>query len=505
MTKYELIRLCKEGDKGAMEILYSTYSMRMMSIIRKYVSDKKASEDILHDGFIVIFTNLEKLKDENSFEFWMGSIMRNISLKYLERLDLFSMLEEDIDIIDVPDTNDILTYEELNTIIEKLPNGYKTIFRLAVLENKSHKEISKILGITPSTSASQLYHAKVLLRKLITDYRTKYYALLIIFIAQFIYLHLDNIEDAHISPKQTQIVTQTNKAIHPNTVNVKISKKHELSNALKRKQSHKEFDIASSCVVPQSIYPDTLPSVSNISDACKDTTHTDEIGITDSIKSPIKRSDKLLNLGIKYSQSNLNKKGWNISMAYSTTYSNITTSLSFNDNGIISTQPLQTDYHYDVPLTLGITLDRRLNSNISLSTGISLTYQKGYINYKLEDRDAKSDFHNYYLSIPIGINYNMVNTKHFSGYIPCKFGIDIPIGTRTHTSNPFYLNLPQQKEQTPQLFISSGIGIGYRVSERFDVYIEPSIKYYLNKSPEPSIWMGKRFEFNLPVGFRYSW
>lgn len=144
MTKYELIRLCKEGDKGAMEILYSTYSMRMMSIIRKYVSDKKASEDILHDGFIVIFTNLEKLKDENSFEFWMGSIMRNISLKYLERLDLFSMLEEDIDIIDVPDTNDILTYEELDAIIEKLPNGYKTIFRLAVLENKSHKEISDL-------------------------------------------------------------------------------------------------------------------------------------------------------------------------------------------------------------------------------------------------------------------------------------------------------------------------------------------------------------------------
>lgn len=99
----------------------------------------------------------------------------------------------------------------------------------------------------------------------------------------------------------------------------------------------------------------------------------------------------------------------------------------------------------------------------------------------------------------------MINTKHFSGYIPCKFGIDIPIETKTQTSNPLYLNLPQQKGLTPQLFISSGIGIGYQVSERFDVYIEPSIKYYLNKSPEPSIWEGKRFEFNLPVGLRYSW
>lgn len=505
MTKYELIRLCKEGDKGAMGILYSTYSMRMMSIIRKYVSDKKASEDILHDGFIVIFTNLEKLKDENSFEFWMGSIMRNISLKYLERMDLFSMLEEDIDIIDVPDTNDILSYEELNTIIEKLPNGYKTIFRLAVLENKSHKEISKILGITPSTSASQLYHAKVLLRKLITDYRAKYYALLIIFITQFVYLYLDNREDAYVYTKQTQIATQTNKATHPNTVNIQINKNLELSNSLKRKQSNKVFDTVSSCVVTQSIYPDTMPSISNISDVCKDAKRTDERGTTDSIKSPIKQSDKLLNSGIKYSQSNLNKKGWNISMAYSTTYSNLTKSLSFNDNGIISTQPLQTDYHYDIPLTLGITLDRRLNSNISLSSGILITYQKGYINYKLEDRYAKSDFHNYYLSIPLGISYNMINTKHFSGYIPCKFGIDIPIETKTQTSNPFYLNLPQQKEQTPQLFISSGIGIGYRVSERFDIYIEPSIKYYLNKSPEPSIWEGKRFEFNLPIGIRYSW
>ena len=170
--------------------LYSTYFMRMMNIVRKYVSYKKASEDILHDGFIVIFTNIDKLKDENKLESWMGGIMRNLSLKYLEKLDLPSILD-DIEIADAPSSDYILSFEELSSIIDKLPTGYKTIFRLSVLENKSHKEIAEILGITPGTSSSQLFHAKELLRKLIKDYQTTL-DIFILIILSLIFINKDN-------------------------------------------------------------------------------------------------------------------------------------------------------------------------------------------------------------------------------------------------------------------------------------------------------------------------
>ena len=183
MTKAELIKHCQSGDKKAMEELYKMYSGRMISIIRKYIADAQAAQDILHDGFIIIFTHISDIKDSDKIEYWMGTIMKNLSIQYLSQLDVFDTIDNNFDIADTPDITDILTYDELDAIINRLPNGYKTIFRLSVLEEKSHKEISKILGISPSTSTSQLFHAKVLLRKLIREHLRGLLVLIVLLVA----------------------------------------------------------------------------------------------------------------------------------------------------------------------------------------------------------------------------------------------------------------------------------------------------------------------------------
>ena len=147
-----LIRRCENGDKDAMAELYRIYSPCMLRLVKRYVTDLSAAEDVLHDGFIIVFANIGKLKNTDKLEFWIRTIMKNLSLQYLKHLEATQLIDEEEEITDTPYTENKLSYEELDEIIGKLPTGYQKIFRLAVFENKSHKEIGEILGIAPNLS-----------------------------------------------------------------------------------------------------------------------------------------------------------------------------------------------------------------------------------------------------------------------------------------------------------------------------------------------------------------
>ncbi|MDE6754104.1 MAG: sigma-70 family RNA polymerase sigma factor [Muribaculaceae bacterium] len=169
MDNAEIINHCAEGDREAMELLYRRYRHKMMRIIRKYLHDDDAAEDVLHDGFILIFSRINEVKKPRYLEYWMATVMKNLCLDYLSNIDLTTILDEEFDTPDLPELEEIIPYEELERIIERLPKGYRNIFRLAVLENKSHKEIGKILGINPNSSSSQLFHARQLLQKMVAE------------------------------------------------------------------------------------------------------------------------------------------------------------------------------------------------------------------------------------------------------------------------------------------------------------------------------------------------
>lgn len=175
MTKEELVNLCKEGDEQALSLLYKTYAKKMKRICSQYVSDDQTANDLLHDGFIIIFTSIDTLRSSEKLESWMGKIMKNISLKYLEQcraitnipLDCIEEFEEPL----IPSySNNFPSYAIMLKMVESLPKGYCKIFKLAVLEGLSHKEIGILLNIAPHSSSSQLSRAKELLRKLLSQY-----------------------------------------------------------------------------------------------------------------------------------------------------------------------------------------------------------------------------------------------------------------------------------------------------------------------------------------------
>lgn len=167
------IDACKQGEREALGNLYKAYSGKLMRICRHYVKDESTAEDILHDAFIIIFTSIKSLKDNSKLEGWMITIVRNLALRFLQSTEkddipLYSLDIEPLSEEDEEEKN--IELELLLSAIESLPEGYREIFKLSVLDGLSHKEIGELLGINPHSSSSQLVRAKKMLRTILINY-----------------------------------------------------------------------------------------------------------------------------------------------------------------------------------------------------------------------------------------------------------------------------------------------------------------------------------------------
>ncbi len=171
MDNLRIVEKCKSGDRNAFGLLYQAYLPAMHEVVAYYIHNYDIVWDILHDGFLIAFTSIGSLKNGARIEAWLTSIMKNLSLQYLKDVSShISVPMSDTAIAGnveaATDEARELTWEELDKIIDRLPEGYGKVFRLAVLDGLSHKEIAALLGIAPHSSSSQLTHAKAMLRRM---------------------------------------------------------------------------------------------------------------------------------------------------------------------------------------------------------------------------------------------------------------------------------------------------------------------------------------------------
>lgn len=209
------IEACKQGEREALGNLYKAYSGRLMRICRHYVMDENIAADILHDAFIIIFTSIKMLKDNSKLEGWMITIVRNLSLKYLQNNSKDTLPLSGIGIELPADSNaeqQNIGLDLLLSAIESLPKGNREIFKLSVLDGLSHKEIGELLGIHPHSSSSQLARAKKMLRAILINYWA--WLLLPVLIPIYIYFIMRNKSDRISENKSATIDTPPTQAEH---------------------------------------------------------------------------------------------------------------------------------------------------------------------------------------------------------------------------------------------------------------------------------------------------
>ncbi|WP_064966379.1 RNA polymerase sigma factor [Tenacibaculum ovolyticum] len=156
-----LIKKAINNNREAQQQLFEQFSPKMLGVCRQYVKDLHHAEDLMLQGFLKVFTNLQKFKSEGSFEGWIRRIMVNTCLTYLNKKNPIRLTDEDYVFNDVAtESLENTSVEDIQTLIDKLPEGYKLVFNLYAIEGYKHSEISKKLNISEGTSKSQLFKAR---------------------------------------------------------------------------------------------------------------------------------------------------------------------------------------------------------------------------------------------------------------------------------------------------------------------------------------------------------
>ncbi|GAB3895894.1 RNA polymerase sigma factor [Larkinella knui] len=175
-TEAQMITALQRADGRAQKALFERYSSKMLTICVRYVSNRYEAEEILMDGFMRVFEKIGQYKSEGSFEGWIRRIMVNESLMYLRKNKQWRAeiaLEDTLPEADTTFADQDLIAEDLMNLLDQLPAGYKTVFNLYAIEGYSHAEIAESLGITESTSKSQLHRARALLQRLLMQLDVK--------------------------------------------------------------------------------------------------------------------------------------------------------------------------------------------------------------------------------------------------------------------------------------------------------------------------------------------
>ncbi|TNE54615.1 MAG: sigma-70 family RNA polymerase sigma factor [Bacteroidetes bacterium] len=176
----QIIQDFRQGKKSAFDRIYASYAPGMYAICLRYARCEDDAQDILQESFIKVYTKREQFRSDNSIGAWIKRITINSALSYIQTNYRLQLSDEertfDQAILQNQDNeqNERQKVDQLMKVLQALPIGYRTVFNLFVIDNLSHQEIAEYLGISESTSKSQLFKAKKMIRELLKQETVKH-------------------------------------------------------------------------------------------------------------------------------------------------------------------------------------------------------------------------------------------------------------------------------------------------------------------------------------------
>lgn len=172
MSLEQLIINCKKNDAKAQGQLYKLFSSKLFSLCLKYSRNRAEAQDVLQDSFITVFKKINQFEHKGSFEGWIKRVTINTALQRYRSKGVFEIVnEERIEDVVVEVEEDNLSMDYLLGLIQDLPDRYRLVFNLYVLDDYSHKEIADMLDISIGTSKSNLARARAILKEKIETHK----------------------------------------------------------------------------------------------------------------------------------------------------------------------------------------------------------------------------------------------------------------------------------------------------------------------------------------------
>jgi len=173
----DIIRRCKRGDRKAQESVYNLLAGKMFAVCLRYCANYEDARDLLHDGFVTVFTKIGQFHNEGSFEGWVRRIFVNHAIEHYRnnaKLPVVASIDDNDRYFAASEEDDEwgahqLTEAEILAMVDELPPQYKVVFNLYVIDGLSHRDISEKLGISEGTSRSNLLRARSILQKSVND------------------------------------------------------------------------------------------------------------------------------------------------------------------------------------------------------------------------------------------------------------------------------------------------------------------------------------------------
>ena len=568
-----LVEKAKQGDADAFSTLYQMYYPKMKGIcINILREDKAVVDDLVQDAFILALVSLKDLKNTHRFSQWLTSITTNLVLKYQEkgkRYDFISLSEIEDEFSSVLEDDNTsrqsISYEEIMSAIDSLPEGYKKIFNMSVLDGLSHQEISELLDIAPHSSSSQLSRAKAMLRNILSPRTMLIIVLALIVIPVYRYF---TAKKKLVSENDVNIVRtrKSNEDITP------IQKKPNVS--VSRTQNavlcsnHRSVQQGKNIVITVG---DSIKTGQNvileISDSLQENQYVladnkrDSIIKKDSVYTPIPNEERWI-----ADDTRTHKKSkWQLLAAGSlgtTLAQNVYKIITSSNNNIGSSQPSGPDQpttpdqpseksfttweeyaeylhrltptdptaenvammdiadnnkgkieeyeHHDKPITLGLAVNKNIGKHWSLETGLQYSYLKSYFtlgtgNYRV-DKEQKL----HYIGIPIKLSYQFMAYKRLSAYGSAGASIQIPLSGKTYADyvigGKSGYTTDWKTIPSIQWTVNTNIGIQYQFAPKLTLFVEPTLNWYIpNGSEVKNTWTERPFTLTVPFGIRLSW
>ncbi len=487
----QIAERCQQGDREAFALLYTAMREPLRTLCLSFVKNEAVADDLLHDAFLLIFSKIGELKDTSCTEAWMKTVTRRVALLYLRQQHQQVPLSASPELTAFAVENNAepnLALQDVLAAVDDLPEGYRRVFRMSVFEGMSHQEIANLLHIEPHSSSSQLFHAKVLLRRWL---RPLALLLLAVALPLSVYIWKQN-DEKEISKT---VETDKQKLATTEKTNQECLAKQENTLRPKVEELLAEADTATN----------VAPTVS------QDTTKAVPIPQHERPRRQVSTAESPREVppaDMQRRTPTATADGWNLALAYSGIRNSKDMQLPYAN---AETNPAVYDSiaHHHMPLTIGLMLNRKLDSHWQL--GIGLRYQRMTSDMLSGNTYISLSQHQkvQYLAIPVSVSWYYPLGRRFSTYLSASAAVNLPL--RSTLESVYLMNGkeidPTTEHLHPGVQWSTGLGLGlqYDLTPNIGFFVEPSLQYYFKRSSDVKTWNTEHpLSFSLPLGLRIT-